>query len=235
MAGTKGNGRNAGHAAPAKTLNKYTVDSTGNDLVLITTTTEARADTRSLAAQLRVAHHNTLALLVKHLADFEEFGKVLFKTEPSSDSRTGQKEKFAMLNEDQSFLLLTYSRNTARVRSLKVRLVKAFGEVRRVADMRQREYLPSYHAMHDQIKYLANGSPNQQFMHMNMNREINKIAGIESGRRASAPVCKQAVLIVAQMIAIDALQRAPNSEAGYRLAKHAMAPLIAASMLEIAQ
>lgn len=36
-----------------------------------------------------------------------------------------------MLSEDQCYLLLTYSRNTVRVRSLKVALVRAFGSARR--------------------------------------------------------------------------------------------------------
>ncbi|MCP5197530.1 MAG: hypothetical protein H6974_12235 [Gammaproteobacteria bacterium] len=38
---------------------------------------------------------------------------------------------FALLNEDQSYLLLTYTQNTAQARELKKRLVRAFSEHRR--------------------------------------------------------------------------------------------------------
>lgn len=209
-------------------------DSTGSELALTTTTTEARIDTRLLAKQLGIEHHNALALVSKHPADFNQFGKVLFQTEPSPDSRTGQKEKFALLNEDQSFLLLTYSRNTARVRGLKVKLVKAFGEARRAADMRQTDYLPVYHALHDQIKTLAAGSPNERFIHMNCNKALNKFAGLTAGQRAGAPLPKQALLIVGQMMMTQAMQAAHNHRDGFQRAKAALLALTACTMLEAA-
>lgn len=95
--------------------------------------------------------------------------------------------RFALLNEDQAYLLLTYSRNTARVRVLKVRLVKAFREARLCADTRKAEYLPTYHRMHDVIHDLASGSPNEKFVHANVNKLVNKVAGVEAGQRAKAP------------------------------------------------
>lgn len=57
-------------------------------------------------------------MLKTHKTDFEEFGKVMFQTRPLP---SGQREKIALLNEDQAFLLLTYSRNTAKVRALKIK------------------------------------------------------------------------------------------------------------------
>ncbi|CAB3955845.1 hypothetical protein LMG7053_04824 [Achromobacter ruhlandii] len=91
---------------------------------------EPRADTRILAAQLGIQPGNAYATVKKYTSDFEQFGKVLFETGPSPESRTGQTEKFALLNEDQTYLLLTFSRNTAKVRQLKVNLVKAFKAAR---------------------------------------------------------------------------------------------------------
>ncbi|WP_025517512.1 Rha family transcriptional regulator [Bordetella trematum] len=91
---------------------------------------EPRADTRILAAQLGIQPGNAYATVKKYTSDFEQFGKVLFETGPSPESRTGQTEKFALLNEDQTYLLLTFSRNTAKVRQLKVNLVKAFKQAR---------------------------------------------------------------------------------------------------------
>nr|WP_313037850.1 Rha family transcriptional regulator [Achromobacter ruhlandii] len=91
---------------------------------------EPRADTRILAAQLGIQPGNAYTTVKKYTSDFEQFGKVLFETGPSPESRTGQTEKFALLNEDQTYLLLTFSRNTAKVRQLKVNLVKAFKAAR---------------------------------------------------------------------------------------------------------
>ena len=203
-----------------------------DELALTTTTTDARIDSKRLARQLNTNHHNTLALIVKHKPDFEQFGKVLFQTEPLPDSRTGQKEKFALLNEDQSFLLLTYSRNTARVRGLKVKLVKAFGSARRAADMRQTDYLPVYHALHDQIKTLAAGSPSERFIHINCNKALNKFAGLAAGQRPGAPLPKQALLIVGQMMMTQAMQAANNHQDGFQRAKAALLALTACTMLK---
>lgn len=52
-------------------------------------------------------------------------------------------------------MLLTYSRNTTKVRALKLNLVKAFSEARRAIDIRKAEYLPEYHALHDAINAKA--------------------------------------------------------------------------------
>ena len=228
----------AATTAGVKISTKHThagiVTQSAGELALVTTKAEARIDSKRLARQLNTNHHNTLALIVKHKPDFEQFGKVLFQTEPLPDSRTGQKEKFALLNEDQSFLLLTYSRNTARVRGLKVKLVKAFGEARRAADMRQADYLPVYHALHDQIKTLAAGSPSERFMHINCNKALNKFAGLAAGQRPGAPLPTQALMIVGQVMMTQALQTAPNPIDGFQRAKASLLALTACTMLEAA-
>lgn len=184
-----------------------------------------RIDTRLLARQLNVQHHNTLALIGKYKFDFSEFGKVLFKTEPLPDSRTGQMEKYALLNEDQSYLLLAYSRNTARVRELKIKLVKAFSEARRAAIQRGVEYLPAYHELHDQIGALAAGSPNERFVHINVNKLLNKAVGIGAGQRKGASVPTQSLLIAAQNIATRAMHGATDHHQGYSRAKAALQSL----------
>jgi len=193
------------------------------DLSLTTTKGEPRIDSRLLAQHMGVKHRNSFALLKDHRADFEQFGILRFQTE-EIDGR-GQPEKFALLNEDQSYLLLTYSRNTARVRALKVRLVKAFGEARRARDTRQVEYMPTYHALHDEIAALAAGSERERFIHMNFNRLLNKVAGIDAGQRPHAPLPVQSMLVVAQMMAANALRGASDHHEAYERAKAALAPL----------
>lgn len=99
--------------------------------ILVLTLVEGtpRIDSRLIAAELGVEHKATRQLIQQYLADFEEFGKVPFQMEASG--KTNQQQKFALLNEDQSYLLLTYSQNTEQARQLKKRLVRSFAEYRK--------------------------------------------------------------------------------------------------------
>lgn len=93
---------------------------------------EPRADSVQIAEQLGVAHASTIKLVRRFLPDFEELGSIRFQIQVGrKDGRGGRSVEVALLNEDQCYLLLSYSRNTARVRGLKVRLVQAFGLARR--------------------------------------------------------------------------------------------------------
>lgn len=176
-------------------------NSTG--LVLVQTKTAHRIDSRLLARSLGIQHPNLFAQVKSHKADFEELGKVLFQTGPLP---SGQAEKFALLNEDQSYLLLTYSRNTAKTRALKIKLVQAFANARMTAELRHTDYLPSYHALHDAIKAAANGSPHERWMHANANRALNKLAGLEAGQRGRAGPGALSVLNVAALLATQSLR-----------------------------
>jgi phage regulator Rha-like protein len=191
-------------------------------LELIATKTEARIDTRLLAQHLETQHESLFKLVTTHQGDFEELGKVRFQIGPSPDSRTGQSMKFALLNEDQAYLLLTYSRNTARVRELKIRLVKAFRDARLTADTRKVEYLPTYHRLHDDIHALASGSSNEHFVHSNINKLVNKAAGVEAGQRATAPLAKLSMLAVGQTLAANALHGATGYQDGYQRIKRVL-------------
>ena len=202
---------------------------------LTTVQAEPRIDSRLLAKSLGTKHQSTFELLKEHRADFEELGKVRFETGASPGSKTGQTERFALLNEDQSYLLLTYSRNTARTRQLKVKLVKAFGEARRAAGQHGTEYLPSYHQLHDELHTLAAGSDHERHVHMNVNRLINKTVGLEPGQRSAASMPVQSLLTVAQAVAVKAARGAPDHRAGYQRIKIAMVALSAATFgLEVA-
>jgi phage regulator Rha-like protein len=183
---------------------------------------ERRADTRLLAKHLGNQHKNVFELVKNYKADFEHLGKVTFQTEALP---SGQLEKFALLNEDQAYLLLTYSRNTTKVRALKVKMVKAFAEARRAAEVRQVEYLPAYHQLHDAIKVAANGSPNERFIHMNANKALNQLAGVESGQRAGAGSLQQSILAVGSALAAQALQNATDGHGLHKRIKAALEPL----------
>ncbi|MNN40248.1 Phage regulatory protein Rha [compost metagenome] len=98
------------------------------DIALIQSQSEPCADTRVLAVQLGNQHENTYDLVKRYEADFLELGILRFET--GEIVGRGQPEKYALLNEDQCYLLLTYSRNTPKVRALKINLIKAFREAR---------------------------------------------------------------------------------------------------------
>lgn len=191
------------------------------DFTLTLLRDEPRADTRVLAQHLGILHRSVFRLVSDYRPDFEAFGKVRFENAPSS---SGQSEKFALLNEDQAFLLLTYSRNSVRVRALKVRLVRAFADARRAAELHN-EYLPTYRDLHNQMHRLAQGSSSERWAHANLNKLVNRTAGIESGQRARADVPRKAMLIAAQHIATVAMQGAADHHDGYERAKAALAPL----------
>lgn len=174
---------------------------------------EARVDSRVLAEHLGIQHKNVLELVEKHKLGFEEFGRVAFETRPFDTNGGKQKQRITLLNEDQSYLLLTFSRNTKRVVGLKVELVKVFSRFRR-GQQAEADYLPFYHELHDSVKTLADrahqaGSTTpERIFHININRLINDAFGLESGQRPDLPGHLRAKVTAANVIAGELLQEA---------------------------
>ena len=188
-------------------------------LTLVECKGEARVDSRILAGQLSLQHQNVFEMLKDYQADFEELGLLRFET---GKVTKGRPQKFGLLNEDQCYLLLSFSRNTPTVRALKVNLVKAFKQARAGQEMHAIEYLPGYHQLHDLVHQLAAGSPNERFVHMNLNKLVNSAVGISAGQRSSAPAPVRALTVVAQTFALKAMEGAQDHREGYALAKHAL-------------
>ncbi|MFT8276590.1 Rha family transcriptional regulator [Kerstersia gyiorum] len=191
-------------------------------LILQSVKDEPRIDSRTLAQHLGNKHQNVRELLVDYADDFRQFGILRFETGASPGSKTGQKEKYALLNEDQCYLLLTYSRNTAKVRALKVRLVKAFREARQAQDLTRTEYLPTYHALHDEISALAGQTSNAHFVHMNVNKLVNQAIGIQAGQRGALDLPRRSLVVAAQFLAGSAMRGAANHKEAYIRAKDAL-------------
>lgn len=199
------------------------VDSTR--LEIIERNHEPRIDSRLLAKALGKSHKSLFEQIRKYQAELKAFGVLPFQTEKPTSASGGRPERYALLNEDQAFLLLTYSRNTAKVRPLKMNLVRAFGEARRRVQMRQQEYLPTYHQTHEALKGLAPDPQRQRYLHMNTNKLLNKVAGIGAGQRGHAQRSSLALLTVAQMLAAQAVTAAPDDKTAYTRMKQAMQPL----------
>lgn len=180
-----------------------------NIIELIKKKHEARVDTRVLAEHLQNQHKNVLAMIDQYHSDFEELGTLAFETRKSG----GMPIRFALLNEDQSYLLLSFSKNTKHVRGLKVELVKAFSRFRQ-HQQSEADYLPFYHELHDQVKALADrahqcgsDAPERVF-HININKLINDAFGLESGQRSGLSVHLRAKVTAANVIAKELLEEA---------------------------
>ena len=203
------------------------------DLTLTTTPTEARIDSRLLAQGFGNRHKAAMALIERYSDRFKRLGILPFKK--AVINGRGQPERYALLNEDQAYLLLSLSRNSDIVVNLKVKLVKAFGNARRAADIRKTEYLPGHHQLHDALHVLAAGSTNERHVHINVNRLLNKFAGIEAGQRARAALPQQALLIVGQLVATNQAQGATDHHDAYPRIKNSLQALQGVLALEVAQ
>lgn len=71
-------------------------------------------------------HASVIKLARTYLVDLEEFGRVGFQIAPFETAGGVQQREIAVLNEQQSTLLMTYMRNNEVVREFKKRLVKEF-------------------------------------------------------------------------------------------------------------
>jgi len=183
---------------------------------------EARVDSRIIARELGNQHESMIRLIDEYQSDFEEFGVVRFQIgKPPKGSKGGRPERFALLNEDQAYLLLTYAKNTPEARRLKVNLVKAFARFREGRQVAA-DYLPFYHTLHDEVSKLAqwarlHGSTTpEEFFHSNANRLINRAFGLDSDARAGLPPTLKVMVTGAQALAAETLSKALAEELGHK-------------------
>ena len=88
---------------------------------------EARASSEVIAHAAGLPHHGIIQTIRRYKVDFEVFGKIALEVRLI---RRGKPIEFAMLNEHQATLLLTFLRNSPRVVQLKIALVKEFFRMR---------------------------------------------------------------------------------------------------------
>lgn len=113
-------------------------------------------------------HQSVRELIEDNREDFEEFGVLRFETgKPSAQG--GRPSRYAILNEPQATLLMTYLRNNDVVRAFKKRLVHAFVELRRA----QAEQFPVPQSLPEALRAYA--------------REVEAREAAESYARALEP------------------------------------------------
>lgn len=92
-----------------------TIERNGTDLVV---------SSEQIALGAGVQHKNVLELIEKHRARVARFGSLAFETRPLPGG--GNPVRVALLNEQQSTLLMSFMRNTEQVIEFKVALVDGF-------------------------------------------------------------------------------------------------------------
>lgn len=91
-------------------------------------------DSRLIAEELGIQHKNFLATIEKYKEEIEEdLEPLAFETRLVKRPQGGSfEEKWSWLTEEQAQVLMTYSKNTEKVRQCKRSLVKAFAKAKKV-------------------------------------------------------------------------------------------------------
>ena len=92
-----------------------------------------KTTTLQIALGLGIQHKSIIQLVRSYKSDFDEFGPLAFEMRmgaPLPQGGYGHSLQYAVLNEQQATLLLTYMRNSPKVRQFKKALVRAFFEAR---------------------------------------------------------------------------------------------------------
>lgn len=92
---------------------------------------EPRASSEVIARGVKVQHKNVMALVRRYHLNLEQFGSLAFETRPrSKGSHGGGDVEFALLNEHQAALIISFMRNSPEVVDFKVRLIREFFRMR---------------------------------------------------------------------------------------------------------
>lgn len=102
---------------------------------------EPTTTTLQIALGLGIQHASVIKIVKTYLPDIQEFGRVKFESSYSHtdfinsgfeirNSNQGRHTRYAVLNEQQAYFLMTLMRNSPRVIDFKKALVKSFFEAR---------------------------------------------------------------------------------------------------------
>ncbi|MEH6625727.1 MAG: Rha family transcriptional regulator [Motiliproteus sp.] len=191
---------------------------------------ESLVDSRIMAAHLGNQHKHTLKLIRCYQSQLETLGVMRFQnSKPLKGSKGGRPEAYALLNEDQCYLVLTLCTNTEQAVVLKLKLVKAFKELRESLAAKV-DYLPCYRECHDAVSQLVRQSGSttpEHIHHMNIEKMINRSLGIPSGERKHLPPYWRTAVSMAERLAGSHYKRAISAggdhKQAYQDAKSAVA------------
>lgn len=164
------------------------------ELSIVQIKNELRTDSRLLAGFLDHRHRTILENIDRFPSELLELGRLPFETEkgrPLDHGGFAKATRYAMLNEDQCYFLLTLMRNNEKVVKAKLALVKSFRDARAQLAQRDIARLEGKQVRRsetDSIKQLveyasAHGSKSAERYYSNVTKMTNSLLGIESGQR----------------------------------------------------
>ena len=164
------------------------------DQLVKITGNELRTDSRQLAPHLNHRHRTILENIDKYRAQLERLGRLPFESEKGKALPQGgfaKPVRYALLNEDQCYFLLTLMRNNPVVVKAKLRLVQAFREARSELSRAQLERQDGKQvrkletmAIADMVEYAkGQGSKSADMYYANITKMTNKALGITAGQR----------------------------------------------------
>ena len=204
------------------------------ELDIVRIKNELRTDSRLLAGFLDHRHRTILENIDKYASELKQLGPIPFQTEKGAALKQGgfaRATRWALLNEDQCYFLLTLMRNNERVVAAKLALVKAFSEARAQLARRDIARLDGKEVRRmetDSIKALveyasANGSKSADRYYASITKMTNSLLGIESGQRESlsASELKQVAIVegIVDLAIRDGLKAEMPYKDIYQLAK----------------
>lgn len=192
------------------------------DIELKNINSEFRIDSRLLAPELNHRHRTILENIDKYISQFESLGSLPFQTEMGNHG--GVPVRFALLNEDQCYFLLTLMRNNNHVVSAKLKLVKAFRDARSQIALRDIARIEGKEvrrtetdAIKDLVQYAtAHGSSNAKMYYANITKMTNSALGIDSGQRDILEHKKLQQIKVAETIVEIAIRDGLKAGLDYR-------------------
>ena len=196
-----------------------------NDISIIYSANELRTDSRDLAALLDHRHRTIFESITKYNSELLELGILPFETERLKTEQLGDREhKFAMLNEDQCYFVLTLMRNNAHVVRAKLQLVKAFRDARTQlanrdiarVDGKQVRNLETK-AISDLVEYAkAKGSKSAELYYQNITKMTNAMIGIKAGERDKLDARTLGDIAVMEKIVANAVSDGINAGMDYK-------------------
>ncbi len=172
-------------------------------------------------------HEAIQKIISKHENRFKTFGKVGFEIRPLEKSKTGQKSKIYILNEQQTTFLLTLMRNTDIVLDFKEKLVKEFYkmrnfilekqseawlETRKQGKLTRREETDTIKELVDYAK--AQGSKNPNMLYMTYSKLAKKMAGID--KRDNATIMELNNLSLIEHIILNTIRKGISENKHYK-------------------
>lgn len=209
------------------------------DLVVIHSGQELRTDSRQLAPHLNHRHRTILENVDKYTPELKQLGLLPFETAArAKGAHGGGAVRYALLNEDQCYFLLTLMRNNPTVVQAKLTLVQAFRQARNQVAITQAERddgkavrrleTDAIAAMVEYAK--GQGSQSADMYYANITKMTNKALGITAGQRDQLDVVTLRKIKLAETlvdIAIrDGLAAGLHYKDIYRTAKDKVANVV---------